>query len=248
MIFHRGSTGTRRLKTPRLKIAPAYDATAKTLTLNLSQSTAPTPSQPTKAAVPIPLRLGILSEDGIPQSFGFEGKGQTEITYVLRKASAEIILTDVESAPVLSALRHFSAPVILEVEEPQSHLFARFKGDMDPFNRWEAAQRLARDLILGGGDVAPYADALKATLLDGALEPAFKALIMALPTEQGLAQEMVPVDPAAIHNRRKAVKAALSDALYPTLRELYDGIEPPATFSPDAGSAGRGPYAMPCSI
>ncbi|MDC7676196.1 aminopeptidase N [Asticcacaulis machinosus] len=224
--------------TPRLKITQTYDAAAKSLTLSLSQSTAPTPSQPTKAAVPIPVRLGILSEDGTPQSFGFEGQSQIEITYVLDQPFAAITLTDVAAAPVLSALRHFSAPVILEVEEPQSHLFARFKGDTDPFNRWEAAQKLAQNLILTGGDVAPYAEALKATLLDDALEPAFKALIMALPTEQGLAQEMSPVDPAAIHTRRKAVKAELSRALYPTLRDLYDAIQPPTTFSPDAQSAG----------
>jgi aminopeptidase N len=224
--------------TPRLKVTQTYDAVVKTLTLNLSQSTAPTPSQPTKAAVPIPVRLGILSEYGTPQSFGFEGYNQTEITYILNEASAAITLTDVADAPVLSALRHFSAPVILEVEEPQSHAFARFKGDPDPFTRWEAAQKLAQNLILTGGDTQAYAEALKATLLDGALEPAFKALIMALPTEQGLAQDMTPVDPAAIHTRRKAVKAELSATLYPTLRELYDAIQPPATFSPDAQSAG----------
>ena len=226
--------------TPRLHIKPEYDATAKTLTLHLRQQTLPTPGQPEKAALPIPIRFGLLTEGG--SSLPFDG-GKTEALHIFDSETADLVLHDVAEPPVLSALRHFSAPVILTVDEPVSHAFARVRGDADPFNRWEAAQGLARGLILDAAPapshVAAFAEALEACLKDDRLEPAFKALILALPSESDLAQMMNPIDPAFIHARRVALKAELSSRLSATARALYDGMETPAVFSPDAGAAGR---------
>ena len=227
--------------TPRLNIQPVYDAAAKTLTLKMRQSTPATPGQTEKSPVPIPVRFGLLNERGTPISYS--GGAATESLHVLRHSSEDVVLTDVAEAPVLSVLRHFSAPVILTVSEPAEHAFARFKGDADPFNRWEAAQNLARTIMLDP-EPAPalvdsFAAALKACLTDPALEPAFKALIMILPSESDLAQVMNPIDPAFIHGRRKGLKAALSAQLFDTLHDLYDDIIAPGTFSPDAASAGQ---------
>ncbi len=221
--------------TPQVHIGQAYDAAAKTLTLTLTQKTAPTPGQPDKKALRIPIRLAVLDEDGntlVP-----------EVTHVMRSETAELISHGVAKPPVLSALRHFSAPVILTVDEPKSHAFARFKGDSDAFNRWEAAQGIARDIILSpkadAAAIDAFADALKACLNDETLEPAFKALIMGLPTEADLAQSMSPIDPAFIHNSRKTFKSGLSRRLFDTLLALYTDIETAPTFSPDAASAGK---------
>ena len=226
--------------TPRLHIKPDYDAAAKTLTLHLRQQTLATPGQAEKVALPIPIRFGLLSESGQP--LPFDG-GRKEDLFVFDGETAELVVRDVAEAPVLSALRHFSAPVILTVDEPVSHAFARVRGDSDPFNRWEAAQGLARGLILDAAPdqahIAAFAEALDACLKDEALEPAFKALILALPSEADLAQMMNPIDPAFIHARRVTLKAELSRSLSGTARALYDRIDPPAVFSPDATAAGR---------
>jgi len=230
--------------TPHLNIAPAYDAGAKTLTLKLSQITRATPGQPDKTAVPIPVRFGLLNAEGAAQSFTLDGMSLTEALYVLREASAELILHDVAEPPVLSALRHFSAPVVLTVAEDAPEAanaaFARMKGDPDPFNRWEAAQGLARDLILSGDltHAARFGEALEACLRDDGLEPAFKALMLALPSESDLAQAMRPVNPQVLHDNRQALKAALSAQLDPALREAYAAIAQPNVFSPDARAAG----------
>ncbi len=227
--------------TPRLHIAPVYDAAAQTLTLKMRQSTPATPGQPDKSPVPIPVRFGLLTERGVPLSY--HGGTATDSLHVLRHSSEEIVLSGVTEKPVLSALRHFSAPVLLTVDEPLEHAFARFAGDPDAFNRWEAAQNLARTLILDA-DPAPslvdsFANALKACLVDETLEPAFKALIMGLPTEADLAQVMSPIDPAFIHARRVALKAELSRQLFDTAHSLYTAITAPDTFSPDSAAAGK---------
>lgn len=172
----------------------------------------------------------------------YNGGAASEGLHVLRHEAEDIVLTGVPEQPVVSGLRHFSAPVILTVDEPREHAFARFKGDTDPFNRWEAAQGLARAIIL---DPAPapslvdsFADALKACLEDDRLEPAFKALILALPTEADLAQSMNPIDPASIHARRMSLKTTLSQRLNTLLHDQYNAMVPPLAFSPDAAAAG----------
>ena len=226
--------------TPHLYITPAFDAQARTLTLTLRQSTAPTPGQTEKKVLPIPISLGLLSETGQPQTFNAD---QSETLIVLRDAQSEILLTDVAEPPVISALRHFSAPVILHVTEPAGHAFARLRGDTDPFNRWEAAQGLARDLLLApepsAAAIDAFAEGLRACLTDDRLDPAFKALMLGLPSESDLAQSVTPVDPAVLSSNRKHLKQQMSHRLASTLRATYDAIPTPEQFSADAAEAGR---------
>ncbi len=228
--------------TPRLHIAQAYDAAAQTLTLELSQATAPTPGQPEKTPVPIPVRFGLLDHDGRNQSYNLHGFTATETLHILHAAREKIVITNVLTPPVLSTLRHFSAPVILEVEEDETAAFARLRGDADPFNRWEAAQGLARAIILSetpdNAQIDAFAEGLNACLHDENLEPAFKALMIGLPTESDLAQFMSPIDPATIHKNRKHLKSGVSARLAPFLPALYEAVPQPKTFSADARAAG----------
>ncbi len=229
--------------TPRVAISGTHDAAARTFTLHLTQATAATPGQAHKRPLPVPVRFGLLTEDGQPQGFTLDGASVSEALYVLHETVADVVLNDVTTPPVLSALRHFTAPVVLTVDEPHSHAFARFKGDTDPFNRWEAAQGLARDIILAQeldtGRIEAFAAALKACLDDASLDAAFKALIMAVPGESDLAQFCDPIDPAFIHARRKAFKAGLSQHLSDTLATLWRDRTTDSVFSPDAEAAGR---------
>ncbi|HWU84248.1 MAG TPA: aminopeptidase N C-terminal domain-containing protein, partial [Rhodocyclaceae bacterium] len=184
----------------------------------------------------------MLDEDGAPQA-PFNTEDNDSWLFILRDAQAEMVIRNIEKPPVLSALRHFSAPVTLHLDEPQAHAFARFKGDSDPFNRWEAAQGLAKAIMLDEipdeGLIDAFAQGLEATLRDDRLDDAFKALIMSLPTEADLAQNQSPIDPAFLHHNRKRFKSALSLRLHDTLRDLYNALPVANTFSPDAASAGN---------
>ena len=136
--------------TPVVGLAADYDAAAGTLDLRLTQATAPTPGQPDKRPLPIPVRLGLLDGEGRPQSFRLPDSDAAvqETVIVLDEAARSVRLTGVARPPVISALRQFSAPVTLEMVAAADADYVLLAADPDLFNRWEAGQRLARGLIL----------------------------------------------------------------------------------------------------
>ena len=232
--------------TPRVSLIHAYDADAKTLTLQLSQQTPPTPGQPLKRPLPIPVTVGLLDHDGRPLRFEHEGAAVDEAVILLTQPSAAVTLSGVASAPAVSALRGFSAPVVLTSDISPKDRYVQLAADPDLFNRWEAGQALARELIMtraaGAADEVGeerYAEALGRALADQGAEPAFKALLLALPSEPDLALAMTPADPAAIHTARDALLTRLSVHLEGELRRLHTGLQDLGEFSPDAAGAGR---------
>src|SRR5690606_7328385 len=84
-----------------------------------------------------------------------------------------------------------------------------------------------------------FADAVGRALSDQAAEPAFKALLLALPGEQDLAMAMQPADPRAIREAREALRTRMAVHLGDLLRRLHGGMQDAGEFSPDAASAGR---------
>ena len=236
--------------TPQVTLESRWDDAAGALDLVLSQATAPTPGQPDKSPVPIPVRIGLLDENGKPMSFVPPGASAPaeEAVLVLDRARAEFRLMGVASRPVLSPLRGFSAPVKLRTDAPPADRYVLLAGDPDLFNRWEAGQSLAEDLILararGQADEAGerrFGVALGRALDDQSAEPAFTALLLRLPEEPDLAVAMAPgADPQAIHEARDALRAGLARELGPRLERLHDSLAGAgAGFSPDAESAGR---------
>ena len=239
--------------TPQVDIAARYDEAAQALELTLSQATEPTPGQPDKLALPIPVRLGLLDEDGKPLQFAAAGTAAaaSETTVVIDRPSTVVRLEGVRTRPVLSALRGFSAPVRLRSDAPPEDRYVLLAADGDLFNRWEAGHELARDLILARAAGRPdeagearFAAALGRAITDQSAEPAFTALLLELPDEQDLALAMAPgADPLAIHAARDHLRGLLARDLRGELERLHDSFGPlgagPGGFSPDARSAGR---------
>jgi aminopeptidase N len=223
--------------TPTVDLTSVYDEIAGELSLTLKQSTAPTPGQPEKKALPIPINLGLLDDDGRPLG--------EDCLIVLEEAERTLKLP-AKSRPVISALRGFSAPVTLTTDAPEKDGYVLLASDPDLFNRWEAGQILARDLILSRAEGAPdelgeerFADAVGRALTDQAADEAFKALLLALPSESDLAQAVDPVDPAAIHAARDALKRRMAAHLESQLYRLHSSLHEHGPFSPAAAAAGR---------
>jgi aminopeptidase N len=234
--------------TPEVRLEGDWDEASGVLNLRLRQTTQPTPGQSDKAALVTPIRLGLLDEEGRPQAFRAPGADQAsdEAVLVLDQPEAEVRLEGVKRAPVISALRGFSAPVKLSTDAPLEHRFVRLASDPDLFNRWEAGQNLARDLILnracGKPDVEgerAWARAVGRALADQSIEPAFKALLLQPPAEQDLALVMCPADPEALHQARDALRLAAAGELRELLERLHEELDSGEAFSPDADSAGR---------
>ena len=224
--------------TPKVSVESVYDAAASTLDITLKQVTAPTPGQATKLALPIPFAYGLLDEDGRVMR-------ETEVL-LLDTAEQHVRLEGVDREPVLSGLRGFSAPVNVTSDAPSRDGYVLLSADPDLFNRWEAGQTLAKDLILkrAGGTAdevgeARYAEAMGRALDDQSAEPAFKALLLALPSESDLAVMATPADPAAIHAAREALRVRMAVHLGDSLRRLHGGLQDSAEFSASAEAAGR---------
>ena len=234
--------------TPSVSIRTAYDPAAKALDLTLTQTTAPTPGQPNKRPLPMPIIVGLLDEDGSVQTFlAPDGAGPVDnAVIVLSEARRVVRLEGVERPPVLSAMRGFSAPATLTTDTRPVDRYLLLANDPDLFNRWEAGQDLARALMLaraaGAADEVGeerYAEAVGRALEDQASEPAFKALLLALPSEADLAMASVPADPAALHEARDILRARLAIHLGDALGRLHCGLQEAGEFSVDPQSAGR---------
>ena len=234
--------------TPMVSLAADYDAGAKALDLRLTQATGPTPGQPDKKPLPIPVRLGLLDADGKRQSFRLPDAtaAQDEAVIVLDTTEQRLRLTGVERPPVVSALRQFSAPVKLIQGAPPEDGYVLMAADPDLFNRWEAGQNLARELVLGRATGEPdedgeirFAAAMARALEDQSSEAAFKALMLSLPSEQDLGLAVKIVDPAAIHAARDELRARLATALAPILEHMHGELTGSGAFAADAESAGR---------
>ena len=223
--------------TPRVAVEQAFDS--GTLTLTFRQQTAPTPGQPDKVPLPIPLAFGLLDEDG--------GVLRDTEVVVLDDATKTIKVEGLDRRPVLSALRGFSAPVRLDAKPDRpSDTYLLMAADPDLFNRWEAGQGLAQALILaratGTQDEvgeARFAEALGRALDDQSAEPAFKALMLSLPSESDLAMHLVPANPAAIRNAREQLRTRLALHLGELLRRQHTGMQEGGEYSASAQAAGR---------
>jgi aminopeptidase N len=223
--------------TPELRVETRYDAEARTVDLTLHQ--------PGASPRPIPVRLGLLDVDGRPLPFTAP-EGRDEVVVVSAGPQTTFRLEDVERRPVVSALRGFSAPVNLHVSGSPDDRYVLLAGDPDLFNRWEAGQTLAADLILARAAGSPdeagerrWVEALGRGLEDQSSEAAFKALLLAPPSEGDLSLRMTPADPLAIHQARESLRALTGITLSAHLRRLHDGLAAPGPFSPDAEAAGR---------
>ena len=232
--------------TPRVTLASSYDSAKRTLDLEITQETPPTPGQPNKQPLPIPMRVGLLDSEGRTQAFDRDGEALDETVVVLDTAKTKVRLTGIDRPPVVSALRGFSAPVVLTSDAEPKDRYVLLAGDPDLFNRWEAGQELARELILARAAGTPdevaeerFAEAMGRALSDQAADPAFKALLLALPSEPDLALARQPADPTAIHEAREALRLRLSVHLADDLRRLHSGLQETGDFSPEAASAGR---------
>jgi aminopeptidase N len=224
--------------TPSLRVDAAWDEEGRALDLTLTQSTAPTPGQPTKRPLPIPVAIGLL-----------DGEGRELRATELIVADAEqthVRLDGVDTRPVVSALRGFSAPVNLTLEAPQKDAYVLMAADPDLFNRWEAGQTLARTLILARAAGRPdevgeerFADALGRALADQSADNAFKALQLLPPSESDLAVAAPPADPAALHEAREALRTRIAAHLADDLRRLHGGLQEAGEFTPSAEAAGR---------
>jgi aminopeptidase N len=238
--------------TPGLSVAESWDAAAGAWELDIGQKIPPTPGQPEKAPMPIPIAMGLLAPDGAELPTRLDGEAAS-------RAGTRILTLDRERQrwrfvglsvpPVPSLLRGFSAPVKLP-GVPLERLKFLAIHDKEPVARWEAGQQMATRLLLdavaafrAGGTLPPLgpdlATAMRRTLADAGDDPAFAAEALALPSEMFLADQMAEADVDAVHAAREAARAAIGQLLRSELLAAYERLADDGPYAIDGAAIGR---------
>lgn len=238
--------------TPKVTARGRYDAPSRTYTLLLEQGCTPSAGQPEKEPCVIPVAMGLIGRDGRPLPLQLEDEAPpaegfpTERVLVLDEAREFFTFVNVDEEPVPSLMRGFSAPVTLVDGLSDDDLLLLLQHDGDPFNRWEAGQRLALARLIGAvrgeGSLAldaPFVDAMRKVLTHPTLDAAFKELVLTPPSEIYVAEQLEAVDPQRIHAAREAMRLQLAQALRADWIEAFEAHQVHGGYSPDPVSTGK---------
>ena len=246
--------------TPRVSVQMEHNAADRTCTITLAQSCPPAGIEllqdPPLAKPPlhIPIAVGLLAPDGttiMPQGVAQQPESAPgTLLLELTQERQTWTFHGVAQRPVLSLLRDFSAPVIIEYKRPETELALLARSDADPFARWEAGQTLARELLLKRADAilngspAPASDLLidvwTALLKDEHVSPAYLARVLSLPSQRELLELMSPMDPQAVVQAHRELKAELGRNLTALWEHHYEAsADTGAPYSPEPEAAGR---------
>lgn len=217
--------------TPTVLVTDSFDENTGTYRLTMKQDTPATPGQPTKLAVHIPVRVGLLDPQGVELTSRVQGVDAQEHVLHLTSNEQDFEFTGLTARPVPSLLRGFSAPVKLHYDYSTTDLLLLMSSDTDGFNRWSAAQQLAvgelNTLIkqsIDGESLSIDSQltlGFKALLNDASLDPAMVALVLALPSQAYLSELANPIYPAAIKQAREFLKAQLANVLMEDFERVY---------------------------
>ena len=226
--------------TPHVAVDGHFDAKSKTYTLTCTQAN---PRASDAAPYLIPIRVAMFTEDGrlLPGS---------ERLLQLTATTQSFVFNDLVSEPIPSLLRDFSAPVILDFDYTPEQLAVLLAHESDPFNAWEAGQRLATQLIIdataaiAAGEIplwpADFVDAIRRLLqAQAARGAAFVAEALSLPGESTLAEMLDIVDPDALHVTRNGLRRHLAEQLEKEFFGLYSALTVSEPYAPSSEQAGR---------
>ncbi len=218
--------------TPRVSATLVHDAGSGRATLNLAQKVPETPGQPVKQPQVLPLRVRLFGgQTGQPLG--------DEQLVVLSDASASVTFETVTERPIVSLNRGFSAPVIVESDRSAADLAFLARHDDDAFARYEAMQQLMLDTLIaatveGEADPRAVVAAVADTLDDPALDRAFVAEAVLLPSENFIGDQLAEVDPEAIFRAREALRRALGRGLEARWRAAGDpALHRPYAYTPE---------------
>jgi aminopeptidase N len=237
--------------TPNLTVSSTHNPGSQEFILEIEQSVPPTPSESRKRLMHIPLAFGLVGAGGEPVAYSsVEGATVENGVIHIRKRRHVVRFSGVAERPAVSLNRGFSAPVTLSVEQKADDQFFLAGHDSDAFSRWQAFNTILTDALIAafrqtlGGKPPVFAfrltDLAGKIAGDETLEPAYRALALALPSEADIARDIGKnIDPDAVFRSREALALAIATANREVFSDLYDRLVDDDAFSPDAASAGR---------
>lgn len=230
--------------TPELLVEDEYDAQSQVYRLTVKQQCRDTPETQNKKSYHIPVEIGLLLEDGSEAVLDCKNENFNKVTSVLALTETEHVFEfdNVVSRPVPSLLRGFSAPVKLSFNYTREQLLFLMKHDSDGFNRWDAGQVLATDIILeladkhqAGNDleldeklIQLFSDLLQTRDIDKAM----LANMLTLPSVAFLMEQQKPCNVQALYAARSFVKNTLARQLHNEFLDCHKACENNGSYSP----------------
>ncbi|UGY11101.1 aminopeptidase N [Phyllobacterium pellucidum] len=237
--------------TPNLAVTYDYDQATKTFEIEIEQSLKPTPGQASKKPMHIPIKFGLLGAKGreLKPRSAKGGLVDGDVIH-LRKRKERFTLSGIAERPVPSLLRGFSAPVTMTSELTRTDLIFLARNDGDEVNRWQALTELLNSKltsnakrIRGGKPATIESSSIKLLgeiAANVALDEAFRALCLSVPSESDIARELgANIDPDAILASRDALIKTVAEANEEKFTQIYEQLADDGPFQPDAASAGR---------
>lgn len=218
--------------TPEVSVTETYAEGEFQLTF--SQKTPATPGQIEKDPKVIPIALGLLSPCGqelLPTQILELNQLQQSFTFASSKR------------PIASILREFSAPILLKHTQNDATKAFLLAHDPDPFNKWQAARTLAVESLkeLAQQNQAPalaFLDALQAVASDDALDPAFRALVLGLPSQDEIARSLyadgLTPEPQRIFDALETLHQTLAQHLQDIWPQLHAAHQIQEPYAPNA--------------
>lgn len=238
--------------TPCLEVHTRYDAKSASLIVNVAQHCLPSPGQAHKEPYHIPIRIALLGEAGkeLPLYCNGESGQNTELVLELTESHQQFKFQNVRECPHVSIMRGFSAPVKLIMDQSLDELAFLLSYDSDMFNRWEAGQQLANQILLdriqtiqngrhASSTIEKLIRAFRALLGQDWTDLSYLALLLTLPSERYISEQMSVVDVDSIYQARCQIRKQLAVALKDTLLEIYQKNNTDESGLFDIGAVGR---------
>ena len=239
--------------TPLLKVETTFDAQNSIFRLRLTQHTHPSPGQQDKKPLPIPVRVGLISQQGIPCPIMLDDEVSTEqqqeTVILLTDTSKDFFFRGIKQKPYCSLFRGFSAPIRLETTLSNEDLLALVKYDVDYFNRWEVGKSLSARLMLSLLDklkadetvVIPrmYFEMFEFLLMHRRSNHALTAKMLTLPEIDYLSQFQETIDFDLLYKVYRQVEVGLRDELRYSFLDVYYSKVTDNPYAMSTNSIGR---------
>jgi len=239
--------------TPVLDVKTIFNEKEKTFKLDIKQSCPDTPGQKNKKPFHIPLQVGLMNKEGEDIPLALEGdiSSTNSIRKILeiKNESETFTFLNINEKPMLSLNRGFTSPIKVVSQQTNDDLAFLFAYDNDEFNRWEAGQMLAMNVLLGlveniknNKEISidnNIINAFRNTLIHPDLDKALIAQALTLPSESYLADQCDVVDVDAIHQARTFMRDELAKALKDDLKNIYQQGQSNAKYLFDADEMAR---------
>lgn len=204
--------------TPVVSGKQSFDDNSKTLTITLSQNTRHVSGFDAPKPLPIPVATALFDNN--------TGEIIAERMLLLEDSSQTFTFENIDSAPIVSLLRDFSAPVQLDFDYQDEELAFLLTHETNGFNRWQVTQMLVNRILLQNHDPSIYLKALEDTIPKlAAVDAMLTARLLDIPSAQELAAAiMQDYDPKAVKQLRDGLYRQVADTLKPYLTKLYQDL------------------------